>query len=303
VSHSTLVRRRSPEVSKAVVRTQSTEEREYQRRVRQIAARQRRFTELEAEVAELRRALSHFASLCDARVGDLMSELRRVGRLAADYEQRVQRLRFGYPPDRLGRPLDGDEDDPFATGNDSDAEATRAESSSAEQAAERPPVRRDRQTEADAKRLYRDLAKRCHPDYAQSDSERTQREAIMQRVNEAFRDRDLETLQALWRETEASDPTFVDRPLQERLAWAEAEVARWDRQLADLKSEFVTLRRGEVHRLWRRYQSGEPVLEQLEDDLEARLVAAGRRLDRLVTNYRRALDERQRISPSLFPTH
>ncbi len=296
MSHSTLVRRRSPEVSTAVVRTQSTEEREYQRRVRQIAARQRRFTELEAEVAELRRALSHFASLCDARVGDLMSELRWVGRLAADYEQRVQRLRFGYPPDRLGRPLDGDEDDPFATGDDSDAEATRAESSSTEQAAERPPVRRDRQTEADAKRVYRDLAKRCHPDYAQSDSERTQREAIMQRVNEAFRDRDLSALQELQQTTEADDPAFAARSPRERIAWATAEVVRLDTLLAALKTELTVLHGFEMYRLWQRHEAGKPVLALLEDDLEARLSAETRRLDRLIAAYRSTLDERERLA-------
>ncbi len=296
MSHATLIRRRPPEPSRAVVRTQSPEEREYQRRLRQIAARERRFSELDAELVVLRGALGQFASICDARVGDLLSELRRVSRLAADYEQRVQRLRFGYPPDRLGRPLDEADDDPFAVpGDDATAEPP------ADQGEARQAIPRDRTRDAEIKRAYRDLAKRCHPDYAKTDAERRQREAVMQRINEAFRDRDLDTLQSLARQTEASDPTFADRPLHERLAWAEAEVARWDRLLTDLKAEYLLLRRGEVHRLWRRHESGEPVLEQLEDDLEARLVAAGRRLDRLVTSYRRALDERQRLSPGLFP--
>ena len=118
----------------------------------------------------------------------------------------------------------------------------------------------------------------------------------MQRVNEAFRARDLAALRALAREAEAADPGFAARPAGERLAWARAELARLDEVLAELRGELGQLRAGEVHRLWRRHEAGEPVLDALEDDLQTRLAAEGRRLDRVIAAYRAARDERRRVA-------
>ena len=101
-------------------------------------------------------------------------------------------------------------------------------------------------------------------------------------------------LRALRRETEADDPGFATRPIRDRLAWAAAELARLDALLAELKAEFARLRGFEMHRLWRRHEAGEPVLDTLEDELEAKLVTKGRRLDRLIAAYLQAREERPR---------
>ena len=82
-------------------------------------------------------------------------------------------------------------------------------------------------TEAvEAKRLYIELAKRLHPDLARDDDDRQRRERIMQRVNEAFRLRDLPGLRAIHLESIAEDPRWAERPVTDRLAWAEAELRR-----------------------------------------------------------------------------
>ena len=114
----------------------------------------------------------------------------------------------------------------------------------------------------------------------------------MQRINFAFRDRDKAGLQALAREAEGTDPAFEERPPREKLAWARQEVAWLDAELEDVRAELAELRASETHRRWRRHEAGEPVLAALEDDLERRLVAEGRRLDELIAACRETEAER-----------
>ena len=274
----------------AIVRAESAEEQEYEQRLAEIAERRRRIAELQADVAELKRALAGFEVLCYARIGDLLAELRRIERGVLDYTGRLERL-HSVESD----PADADQEEPgpFAWWDERTAGATGDRTEPPPQ--RKPPRRLGREDEREVKRLYRDLAKRCHPDYAQTDEERRRREALMQQVNEAFRARDLRTLRALHREVEADDPTFPTRPVRERLAWALGELERLGALLGELKAELAELHGSEAHRLWRRHQAGEPVIETLEDDLEMRLASEGRRLDRLIAAYRRGLDERQQV--------
>lgn len=279
-------------VHRAVVHLPRQEERDYERSLRQIALRRRRVDQLQAELALLRGALDRFEALCRARVGDLLAELRRVGQAAADYERRVERLRLGASsPDPTD--LIEEEPAPFARQPPPDPPI--------DEPVDEPAVPQPRPVgavAAEAKRLYLDLAKRCHPDRARDDAERRRREALMLRVNEAFRQHDLAALRALRREAEGADPAFAERPVGERLAWSLAELARLDDLLVDLRAEIIFLRRGETHRLWRRHEAGEPVIDQLERDLDRRLAKEGRRLDALIATYRRLRDERRPTSAS-----
>ena len=284
-----------PVLSQAIVRAQSLEEREYERWLVGIAERRRRIGRLRAELDALKRTLERFEAACHARVGDLLVELRRLRGAIADHERRLRRLRDEPGPDPA-------RDEAFDEGPEASSwwtdGATEADTweEAARQVEEFVP-RRTAKAEAEIKRLYIELAKRCHPDHGRTDDERQRREALMLRVNAAFRDRDLATLRAISREAERTDPTFPDRPPRERLAWARQEVAWLDAELESLRADLVGLRASEVHRRWRRHQAGEPVLERLEDDLQARLAAEGRRLDELIATFRAAQAERRR-SPS-----
>ncbi len=141
------------------------------------------------------------------------------------------------------------------------------------------------------KRMYRELAKRCHPDLAGSAEERARRAGLMQRINEAFEDGDIQALRALLHETEANEPAFSRRTTADKLQWARVELARLDRQVAELRSELVQLHVGELYRLWRRHEAGEAIFDILEDDLERRIRREGLRLDRLAAAHRRLLEQ------------
>lgn len=246
------------------------------------------------ELSDVRAALGRFEAECQSRVGDLLADLRRLGDEADAVQRRLQdALATAASDDEdalddILEQLDVEHDFRFdradrgerfgGSGNNDDQ---FARSPFAASAAGRPAER------ATLKRLYRDLAKRCHPDLAKTDGERDRRAALMQRVNEAFAAGDAAGLRALLLETESEDPGFSARPLVDRMVWAKAEMARLDALLSCLRAELSSLHGSDLHRLWRRHETGAAVFDELADDLEARVRAEGQRLDRLIASFRR----------------
>lgn len=82
-----------------------------------------------------------------------------------------------------------------------------------------------------AQRLYRDLARRAHPDLVQDPVEKERRSAFIARVNDAYRRQDLYELQRLAEEWAVlnnagpEDPTVRQLWLRQRLIWLKARIA------------------------------------------------------------------------------
>ncbi len=292
----------TPTDPSALVPAAPGEDEAYAALIDALRRRRARVDALRRELATVRAALGRFETECQSRVGDLLADLRRLGEEADAVQRRLQ--------DALAEAVSADEDalddlleqldvehdfrfDPAGSGEGFRAAgnggARHADAPFAASKADRPSER------ATLKRLYRDLAKRCHPDLGKCDEERERRAALMQRVNEAFAAGDASALRALLLETESEDPGFAARPLADRTAWAKAEMARLDALLASLRGELSALHGSDLHRLWRRHETGAPVFDELADDLEARVRAEGQRLDRLIASFRR-VDAGQRAN-------
>jgi hypothetical protein len=270
-----------------IVPAQGSDERKYEQCLAAITERKRRLTELESELRSLREALVRFEAICHARVGDLLEQLRDVAVAIARFERKLDPT----------RPDDEPAIDPEDLGRQAEEFTADHQREQAPDGQARRPVRRlVASEEAEAKRIYKNLARRCHPDLATSEEDRRQRQAMMQSVNEAYRARDLAELRSLYVQAEAVDPTFGDRPLAVRLAWARAELVRLNAMVEHASDEIASLRGMEVHRLWRRYSAGEPVLDKLEDQLEEKLAVQGRRLDLTIAAFRRLESEQLRAA-------
>lgn len=278
-------------MSHAIVRTQTPEEREYARYLAAIEARKHRAADLQAELETLKLALGRFEAAYHARVGVLFLELDRT-RLAVDEcERRIARLQASphADPDRVEQDVRAE----FA-GRREEVRREEGDTRRYERAfardQERPQLEAD--AEEELKRLYRELARRYHPDLARTDEERREREPLMQRVNAAVRERDLEALRALAREAEVADPGFEARSLGEKLVWAIREVARLHEVIEGLEVELAAVRASETHRLWQRQAAGERVVEALEADLTNELAGVRDRLAELIATYRHLVDRR-----------
>jgi hypothetical protein len=234
--------------------------------------------------------VTEFEALAQSRLGELFAALRQLEGATADYSHRLTRLRAALEAnaaDESQSPGLDDEDDlvNFAAFSASGARA-RPRGPHVPEAARRWLANEA----AEAKRLYIDLAKRLHPDLARTDEERQRRERVMQRVNEAFRLRDLGALRAVHLESIAEDPNWTRRPVSERLSWAEAELRRLDAALEETRLALARLRGGELFRLYTRYEAGDPVFSDLRTRLEDRIDRESRRLDRMKISYSKLVD-------------
>ncbi|MEU3191540.1 J domain-containing protein [Streptomyces sp. NPDC006992] len=91
----------------------------------------------------------------------------------------------------------------------------------------------------DARKAYRDLVRKAHPDLAQDDAERERREAFLVRVNKAYADGDAPALAALAEEWEAGPlPGPVAELLRSEELYARLEwLARRKEMLAEMAAE------------------------------------------------------------------
>jgi len=142
------------------------------------------------------------------------------------------------------------------------------------------------------KTLFRQLARRFHPDLTSDPEEKKYREEIMTKVNQAYANHDLKALRAL-----AEQP---DRPIdspnqtkEQEVAALKAELKRLDGVIHDLKTRIRHLEESPAWQLKMearlKRRSGADLLSELEnkikeqiDDLEERLMALGVDINEIV---------------------
>lgn len=102
----------------------------------------------------------------------------------------------------------------------------------------------------EAQRLYRELARKAHPDLAQDDEEKERRSAFIARVNEAYAYADEEALQALAAEWEAGPVPLADLPSEAEVLYARLEwLAERKENLSAVAAELDESAIGQMMRL------------------------------------------------------
>lgn len=280
-------------MSRALVPIPSQEDREYARLLIEIETRKRRIQQLQGERDTLELALTRFAVDLKGRVGGVRAELNHVREQLAEYRRKIERLKEDEFLDPAA--LDQEIADEFA--EQREAERLREEAAGREgQRVERERVshRLDAETEAEILRIYRELAKRFHPDLARSDAEKKRRAELMLRINVAYSERDLLALQTIAREAEAADPGAVVISTKERLHWAHRVIARLDGQIGDLQEQLALLKRSETYGLWQSPETSQQSIADLETRVRQRLTRERDRLDEAIIDYNRILRRRKR---------
>jgi hypothetical protein len=286
-----LVRRCGSIVTHAIVRTISDEEIAYTSLLTAIDERKRRIADLQADHETLKLALARFELAYRAKVGPILVEIDRIRLEISEYRRRFTLLRSGmeFDPEEVEHDLEAK----FGARR----EEVRAEEDEARHYQrvfrnERSRSRLNGSTEAEMRRVYRELAKRFHPDLAANPQERTRREEIMLQINAAFRDRDVGSLQRLVRETERDDPAFEERSLAQKLAWAQAEVERLDGVAEELEQQIRTMRKSDTYPMWQSTDSCAIAVDRLTIDARAKLIRLKDRLEERILVYERAAKRR-----------
>jgi hypothetical protein len=267
---------------------------EYARLLIEIETRKRVISTLQTERDGLEMTLTNFAVELKSRVGGLRTELNRVKRQVAEYRRRIERLRESdlLDPEQIEREV-----------AEEFAEQLEQERLAEEQAAregqridlDRPRPQLDAETEAEILRLYRELAKRFHPDRARTEEDRARRTDLMLRINVAYSERDLVTLQAMARHADTGDPAAILLSDEERVQWAHRVIARMSLQITELTQQIEMLRRSETYQMWRSPEDSSQSVQQVERRVRDRLNRERDRLDEAIIDYNRIV-RRRRLS-------
>lgn len=202
----------------------------------EIARRQERAAELELELFDLRASLAEFERELEIRVRPLERELLHV-RAELDQVRRAaaRRAQWGERAAQEGVP---DVVEQFRK-----AWTPRTPPATA---APKPTPSEPQQNELRA--LYRELAKRFHPDLTSDPRQKPWREEMMAKVNLAYEASDLAALQALRQQVEPP-PEESPAGREQRLVELHGELRRLDRVITDLQSEIDRVERSEVAQL------------------------------------------------------
>lgn len=137
--------------------------------------------------------------------------------------------------------------------------------------------------------LFRELAKRFHPDLTSDPEEKKRREEIMTQVNQAYAKRDLKALQILAEQPDKL-PDITKQTKKEEIAFLKAELKRLDGVIADLKGRILHLEETPAWRLKMearlQRKSGSDMISEMAkelatqiDELEERLMVMGVELE------------------------
>lgn len=234
--------------------------------------------EAEAELADELVDIEAFEFEFEAHVGHLLEQLSRVEAEVNDYLARIKRMRnertFGTP---------------YESADEQYRRVWRRRPSTNTNP---PPKQPPPATQAQIKKLYRQLARRFHPDLAVDESDRVYRTDKMAAINDAYKARSMVELMALAEELEERE-TVVSQPasppdadmaqaLQEELDRCRRRLRQIDNELRNLHNRPIVDLALEV-KLARR--QGRDLLAEMAADLEQRIARKTAERDMLKAQF------------------
>ncbi|MBI3159767.1 MAG: J domain-containing protein [Chloroflexi bacterium] len=232
---------------------------------------------LELELFNTRAEMAEWGKVYNERIAPLEERLRLLRRMlyeALETQRGADEVLDG--PEDFELPEEDEEgEDPFAYRG----RANGRNGHNGKNGKTLPP-----KLEEDIRRLFRELAKRFHPDLTGDAEEKAWREQIMTRVNQAYTERDLETLTKLAEQPDR--PVTQKKTREEEVKALRKELKRLDGVIADLKATIRVLEESPVMQLKSearmQRRDGRDLLTEMEaslkeqiDDLEEHLTVLG----------------------------
>lgn len=242
-----------------------------------LAQVQNDLIEAEAEFADRMAEVRIFEAEFEARVGHLADQLAMLERELEDYLARIRERRNEKTFGHGYRPVE---------------EQYRRTWHIPPEAAPKPPEPVSPATEEQIKKLYRQLARRAHPDLATGDDDRAFRTDKMQAINDAYAARSMAELLALAAELDKyqpGKPAVLGQTDAEMIKVLETEIGRCRRRMQEIDFELQDLHnRASVQlslevKLARR--RGHDLLAQMAADLERKIARKSAELDMIKAQF------------------
>lgn len=251
-----------------MVRTRLPEEQELDAKLAELTLLQDQLADKELELATLESTLQSFNRRYLKAVGTKYAELDRIEAEIAEH------LAARNPADK--------EQAQRAT----EARRKASETDAVVEDALRLPAQAPKSERL--RKLYREAAKKMHPDYADDAADRKLREGYMARVNEAYRQGDEQALRDVLDEWDNSPETVKGQGVQADLVRTIRRIAQLRKRLAEIEARLSELMESELSQLYAKFgqaeKGGRDLLQELAESIDGKIKYAQERLQQLAAS-------------------
>jgi multidrug efflux pump subunit AcrA (membrane-fusion protein) len=234
-----------------IIRKETPEERELNKKRAELAKLEADLTQHELDLATLQAEMHDFESRYLRIVGTCYAQLDEIDARIAEALAKLN------PNNRKSQE------------QAANARAQAQESAGTAEAVQEQLQRNGFKPSEKLKKLYRDIAKRVHPDLSTNEKERTLRHAIMAEVNHAYERGDNIRLEAILREWEISPESIEGEGIGSELIRIIRKIAQIEERLRIIEIEIAQLKESDLYHLKIRFDTA----EQEGRDLFAEMVA------------------------------
>jgi hypothetical protein len=256
-------------MSRPIIRRLKPEEEEVLRKREELAAIRATLAERELELVDLRSKLAAFEGRYLRQVGTLYAELD-------EWKARISELEAKLHP---------------SAASAAQAEEAREQARQTyEQAHGEASEAKDFTTSPELKRLYREAAKRIHPDLAKDPADRERRTRFMAEANRAYEAGDADALRHILDEYEDGSEAVTGEGIGAELIRIIRQISLAKTRLSAIEQELATLRKSEIALLKKqaeeREQAGGDLLAELASDVREQIERAKRKHESLLKQER-----------------
>jgi hypothetical protein len=254
-------------MASSIARRQTPEEQELEKKKAELGALESDLAQRELELATLQAELNAFERRYLRIVGVCYAELDGIEAQIAETLARQ-------------RPKDEKNQREAA-----EARAKAEESARATGAAKDEKRASDFKPSEDLKKLYREIAKRIHPDLTTDEKERVRRNEIMAEANRAYEEGDEAKLRAILEEWESSPDTVKGEGVGAELVRVIRKIHQVQKRLAEIGNLIKQLKGSELCQLKAKVEEaakeGHDLLKEMADRLSHEITKARIRLSKV----------------------
>jgi len=254
-------------MGKNITKIQTPEEKELEKKLSELATLESELAESELELATLRAELQALERRYLRVVGVRFAELDEI-------EAKIAEALADQAPG-----------DTYTRDQAAGARARAQESAQAAGTVREPSEREKFKPSENLKDLYREVAKRIHPDLATDEEERKRRTQLMSEANKAYEEGDEERLRAILREWESSPEAVPGDSEGARLVRTIRKIAQVEERLRIIKTEITALKESDLYELKTKVEEavkqGRDLFAEMAAQLDQQIEDAHRRLSEI----------------------
>jgi hypothetical protein len=246
-----------------VTRIQTPEEQELDRKLSELNELETELAQCELDLLTLQTELRTFESkylriigVKYAELDDILAQIAEAEALAKPQDKKIQEQA-------------------------SQARAQAKESAQAAWITEEPRMEKFRPSES-LKKLYREVAKRIHPDLAEDEEERIKLQKLMADANRAYEEGDEQKLRDILNAWESSPESVRGEGVAAELVRVIRKIAQISKRLRAIKTEIVHMKESDLYRLKikadRAEDEGRDLLNEMALKVGEEIVSASKRL-------------------------